>query len=63
MDTTSVQIGIVHASNLLNDNQQSGGVNKMMVEMVYNGKFSAILVFILDNDALNGNVIFLVLRR
>lgn len=62
VDSTSVQIGIMHASNLLDDNRRSS-VNEEMVKMAYNGEFSAISVFALDNVALNGNAMFSVLRN
>jgi len=62
VDATSVQIGIMHASNLLDDNKRSR-VNEEMVRMAYRGKFNAISVFALDNVALNGNAMFSVLRN
>lgn len=62
VDATSVQIGIMHASNLLDDNKRSR-VNEEMVRMAYKGKFNAISVFALDNVALNGNAMFSVLRN
>lgn len=62
VDATSVQIGIMHASNLLDDNRRSE-VNKEMTTMAYNGEFNAISVFALDNVALNGNAMFSVLRN
>ena len=62
VDSTSVQIGIMHASNLLDDNRRSE-VNKEMVTMAYNGEFNSINIFALDNVALNGNAMFSVLRN
>jgi len=62
VDATSVQIGIMHASNLLDDNRRSQ-VNEEMVKMAYNEEFDAISVFALDNVALNGNAMFSVLRN
>jgi len=62
VDATSVQIGIMHASNLLDDNRRSS-VNEEMVILAYNEKFAAISVFALDNVALNGNALFSVLRN
>ena len=62
VDATSVQIGIMHASNLLDDNRRSE-VNKEMVTMAYNGEFNAISIFALDNVALHGNAMFSVLRN
>ena len=62
VDATSVQIGIMHASNLLDDNSRSQ-VNEEMVKMAYNGDFNAISIFALDNVALNGLAMFSVLRN
>ena len=62
VDATSVQMGIMHASNLLDDNRRSE-VNKEMATMAYNGEFNAISVFALDNVALNGNAMFSILRN
>ncbi|KAL7535545.1 hypothetical protein ACHAXR_006560 [Thalassiosira sp. AJA248-18] len=62
VDATSVQIGIMHASNLLDDNRRSN-VNEEMVKMAYNGEFNSLSVFALDNVALNGNAMFSVLRN
>jgi len=62
VDAASVQIGIMHASNLLDDNMRSK-VNEEMVKMAYNGEFNAISVFALDNVALNGNAMLSVLRN
>ncbi|KAL9182914.1 hypothetical protein ACHAXT_004193 [Thalassiosira profunda] len=62
VDSTSVQIGIMHASNLLDDNRRSN-VNEEMVKMAYSGEFNAISIFALDNVALNGNAMFSVLRN
>lgn len=62
VDATSVQIGILHASNLLDDNRRSS-VNEEMVILAYNEKFAAISVFALDNVALNGNALLSVLRN
>ena len=62
VDATSVQIGIMHASNLIDDNRRSE-VNKEMATMAYNGEFNAVSVFALDNVALNGNAMFSILRN
>lgn len=62
VDATSVQIGLMHASNLLDDNRRSD-VNKEMATMAYHGEFNAISVFALDNVALNGNAMFSILRN
>ncbi|KAL7547457.1 hypothetical protein ACHAWF_010753, partial [Thalassiosira exigua] len=61
VDGTSVQIGITHASNLLDDNRRSQ-VNEEMVKMAYDGEFDAISIFAMDNVALNGNAMLSVLR-
>ena len=62
VDATSVQIGIMHASNLLDDNRRSR-VNEEMVKLAYHEKFDFINVFAMDNVALNGNALFSVLRN
>jgi len=62
VDATSVQIGIMHASNLIDDNRRSE-VNKEMATMAYNGEFNAVSIFALDNVALNGNAMFSILRN
>lgn len=62
VDTTSVQIGILHGSSLLDDNRLSK-VNEEMVRMVYNEEFDSISLFAIDNVALNGLALFSVLRN
>lgn len=62
VDAASVQIGIMHASNLLDDNRRSN-VNEEMVKLAYHGEFNSINIFALDNVALNGKAMFSVLRN
>mmetsp|Transcript_10554 Transcript_10554/g.21739 ORF Transcript_10554/g.21739 Transcript_10554/m.21739 type:complete len:562 (-) Transcript_10554:183-1868(-) len=62
VDATSVQIGLLHASTLLDDNRISK-VNEEMVKMAYEGQFNTINIFAIDNVALNGNAMFSVLRN
>jgi hypothetical protein len=62
VDASSVQVGLLHSSTLLQDNQQSQ-VNAEMVKMAYNGEFNSIGLFSMDNVALNGNAMFSVLRN
>jgi hypothetical protein len=62
VDTTSVQIGIMHGSSLLDDNRISR-VNEEMVNMVYNQEFDSVSLFAIDNVALNGLALFSVLRN
>lgn len=62
IDATSVQIGLLHASTLLEDNRISK-VNEEMVIMAYQEQFSSINIFTMDNVALNGNAMFSVLRN
>jgi hypothetical protein len=61
VDTSSVQVGLLHSLTLLQDNQQSQ-VNVEMVKMAYHGEFNSIGLFSMDNVALNGNAMFSVLR-
>ena len=62
VDASSVQVGLLHSSTLLQDNIQSQ-VNAEMVKLAYHGEFSSISIFSLDNVALNGNAMFSVLRN
>lgn len=62
VDTTSVQIGLMHGSTLLEDNRLSN-VNQEMVRMAYNNEFNSISLLAIDNVALNGLALFSVLRN
>ncbi|KAL3799278.1 hypothetical protein HJC23_013003 [Cyclotella cryptica] len=62
VDGTSVQLGLMHGSTLLEDNRLSR-VNEEMVTMAYNGEFDSVSIFSLDNVALNGLALFSVLRN
>ena len=62
VDARSVQIGLMTASNLLDDNRRSG-VNEELVNMVYNEQFNSISLIAMDNVAVNGNAMFSVLRN
>lgn len=62
VDTESAQIGLMSASNLLEDNSRSN-INAQLVSMVYAGNYNHISLFTMDNVALNGNAMFSVLRN
>lgn len=58
----SAATGLAHLSSLLEDNRRSQ-VNAEMVDMIWEGDFSAISLFAIDNVHLNGNAILSVLRN
>jgi len=62
VDTESAQIGLMSASNLLEDNSRSN-INAQLVSLVYAGNYDHISLFTMDNVALNGNAMFSVLRN
>lgn len=62
VDTTSVQLGLMHGSTLLDDNRLSR-VNEEMVTMAYEEEFKTVNLFSLDNVVLNGLALFSVLRN
>jgi hypothetical protein len=62
VDAESAQIGLMSASNLLEDNSRYN-INAQLVSMVYAGNYNHISLFTLDNVALNGNAMFSVLRN
>jgi hypothetical protein len=62
VDTESAQIGLMSASNLLEDNSRSN-INAQLVSMVYAGNYNHISLFTMDNVAFNGNAMFSVLRN
>jgi|EP00970_Alexandrium_tamarense_P007589 hypothetical protein len=62
VDASSVQVGLMHESTLLDDNRVSQ-VNAEMVRMAYNNEFDSVSIFSMDNVALNGNAMFSVLRN
>jgi hypothetical protein len=62
VDAESAQIGLMSASNLLEDNSRSN-INAQLVSMVYADNYNHISLFTLDNVALNGNAMFSVLRN
>lgn len=62
VDAYSIQKGLTHFSNLLDDNKKSR-INEEIVEMVYNEEFRSISLLAIDNVALNGNALLSVLRN
>lgn len=58
----SAATGLAHLSSLLDDNRRSH-VNAEMVNMIWDGEFSQISLFAIDNVHLNGNAILSVLRN
>mmetsp|Transcript_28006 Transcript_28006/g.80956 ORF Transcript_28006/g.80956 Transcript_28006/m.80956 type:complete len:478 (-) Transcript_28006:29-1462(-) len=58
----SAATGLAHLSSLLEDNRRSH-VNAEMVDMIWDGEFSQISLFAIDNVHLNGNAILSVLRN
>ena len=62
VDTESAQIGLMSASNLLEDNSRSN-INAQLVSLVYAGNYDHISLFTMDNVAMNGNAMFSVLRN
>ena len=60
--TRSAATGLGHLSTLIDDNSKSR-VNAKLVDMVYDGEFDAVSLFLVDHVKLNGNALLSVLRN
>ena len=60
--TRSAAAGLGHLSTLIDDNSKSR-INAKLVDLVYDGEFDAISLFLVDHVKLNGNALLSVLRN